>query len=141
MAAYAEGLNILRNADIGAQHRLDDAETAPLECPAFYRYDLDIPSLAEVWRRGSGIASWLLDMTATALQESPDLHEFSGRVPDSGEGRWTAIAATEEGAPAPVLVTALASRLGSRGLDHFVNQVLSAMRQQFGGHAEKPSGG
>jgi 6-phosphogluconate dehydrogenase len=140
MAAYAEGLNILRNADAGSREREADAETAPLENPEYYRYDIDIAAVAEVWRRGSVIASWLLDLTATALHESRDLREFSGRVSDSGEGRWTAIAAIEEGVPAPVLSTALFSRFGSRDLDHFANRVLSAMRKQFGGHAEKPAG-
>jgi len=140
MAAYAEGLNILRNANAGEVRHEEDAETAPLEHPEFYRYDIDIASVAEVWRRGSVIASWLLDLTAAALFESPDLKDFSGRVSDSGEGRWTAIAAIEEGVPAPVLSSALFSRFGSRDLDHFANQVLSAMRKQFGGHAEKPVG-
>jgi 6-phosphogluconate dehydrogenase len=140
MAAYAEGLNILRNADAGSRQREADAETAPLEQPEYYRYEIDIASVAEVWRRGSVIASWLLDLTASALYESPDLHEYSGRVSDSGEGRWTAIAAIEEGVPAPVLATALFSRFGSRDLDRFANQLLSAMRKQFGGHAEKPAG-
>jgi 6-phosphogluconate dehydrogenase len=140
MAAYAEGLNILRNADAGSREREADAETAPLENPEYYRYDIDVAAVAEVWRRGSVIASWLLDLTATALHESRDLREFSGRVSDSGEGRWTAIAAIEEGVPAPVLTTALFSRFGSRDLDHFANRVLSAMRKQFGGHAEKPAG-
>ncbi|MGN6167938.1 MAG: phosphogluconate dehydrogenase (NAD(+)-dependent, decarboxylating) [Solirubrobacteraceae bacterium] len=140
MAAYAEGLNILRNADAGGVKREADAETAPLEHPEYYRYDFDIASVAEVWRRGSVIASWLLDLGAAALFESPDLKEFSGHVSDSGEGRWTAIAAIEEGVPAPVLSTALFSRFGSRDLDHFANEVLSAMRKQFGGHAEKPVG-
>ena len=140
MASYAEGLNILRNADAGSVTRQEDAETAPLEHPEYYRYDIDIASVAEVWRRGSVIASWLLDLSAAALFESPDLKDFSGRVSDSGEGRWTAIAAIEEGVPAPVLSSALFSRFGSRDLDHFANQVLSAMRKQFGGHAEKPVG-
>jgi 6-phosphogluconate dehydrogenase len=140
MAAYAEGLNILRNAGIGHTSQQADAETAPMAHPEFYRYDIDIPAVAEVWRRGSVVSSWLLDLTAAALVESPDLHEFSGRVSDSGEGRWTAIAAIEEGVPAPVLLTALTSRFSSRGLDHFASQALSAMRQQFGGHAEKPAG-
>jgi 6-phosphogluconate dehydrogenase len=140
MAAYAEGLNILKNANAGKVERTADAETAPLEHPEYYRYDFDVASVAEVWRRGSVIASWLLDLTAAALRESPDLHEFSGRVSDSGEGRWTAVAAIEEGVPAPVLATALFSRFGSRDLDHFANQTLSAMRKQFGGHAEKPAG-
>ena len=140
MAAYAEGLNILRNAGIGSTIRQADAETAPMAHPEFYRYDLDVPAVAEVWRRGSVISSWLLDLTAAALVESPDLQDYSGRVSDSGEGRWTAIAAIEEGVPAPVLLTALTSRFSSRGLDQFASQTLSAMRQQFGGHAEKPAG-
>jgi 6-phosphogluconate dehydrogenase len=140
MAAYAEGLNILRNADAGTKEREADAETAPLEHPEYYQYGIDVASVAEVWRRGSVIASWLLDLTAIALVESPDLHEYSGRVSDSGEGRWTAIAAIEEGVPAQVLSAALYSRFGSRDLDQFANQVLSAMRKQFGGHAEKPAG-
>jgi len=140
MAAYAEGLNILRNANAGDRETDADAETAPLEDPENYRYEIDIASVAEVWRRGSVIASWLLDLTASALHESGDLHEFSGRVSDSGEGRWTAIAAIEEGVPAPVLSTALFSRFGSRDLDRFANQLLSAMRKQFGGHPEKPAG-
>jgi 6-phosphogluconate dehydrogenase len=138
MAAYAEGLNILRNADAGLHARTADAETAPLEHPEFYRYRVAVEDVAEVWRRGSVIQSWLLDLAATALFQSPDLEEFSGRVSDSGEGRWTAIAAVEEGVPAPTLASALFSRFGSRGLDSFANQVLSAMRQGFGGHAEKP---
>jgi 6-phosphogluconate dehydrogenase len=139
MAAYAEGLNILRNANIGKLAQESDAETAPLGHPEYYQYDFDIAAIAEVWRRGSVIASWLLDLTAAALVQSPDLHDYSGRVSDSGEGRWTAIAAIEEGVPAPVLLTALTSRFGSRGLDHFASQTLSAMRKQFGGHAEKPA--
>ncbi len=140
MAAYAEGLNILRNANAGSQQRESDAETAPMENPEYYRYDIDIASVAEVWRRGSVIASWLLDLTASALHASGDLSDYSGRVSDSGEGRWTAIAAIEEGVPAPVLSSALYSRFSSRDLDHFANQTLSAMRKQFGGHAEKPVG-
>jgi 6-phosphogluconate dehydrogenase len=139
MAAYAEGLNILRNADAGAGEREADAETAPLEHPEFYRYEIDIPAVAEVWRRGSVIGSWLLDLTAAALRSSPELADFAGRVSDSGEGRWTSIAAIEEGVPAPVLSTALYSRFASRGLDDFADKVLSAMRKQFGGHVEKPS--
>jgi 6-phosphogluconate dehydrogenase len=138
MAAYAEGLNILRHANAGNVTREADAETAPLEHPEDYPYDLDLPAVAEVWRRGSVIASWLLDLTAASLVESPTLEDFSGRVSDSGEGRWTAIAAVEEGVPAPVLLTALFSRFASRELDHFANQTLSAMRGQFGGHVEKP---
>jgi 6-phosphogluconate dehydrogenase len=139
MAAYAEGLNILHGADIGNEEREMDAETAPLDHPEFYRYEIDVPEVAEVWRRGSVIGSWLLDLTAAALRESPDLEGFAGRVSDSGEGRWTSIAAIDEGVPAPVLTTALYSRFASRDLDEFANKVLSAMRMQFGGHAEKPS--
>jgi 6-phosphogluconate dehydrogenase len=141
MASLAEGLNILRNADIGTRVQAGDAETAPLTNPEYYEYNFDIPDVAELWRRGSVIGSWLLDLTAIALNESPDLKEFSGRVSDSGEGRWTAIAAIDEGVPAPVLTTALQSRFASRSLDDFANQALSAMRKQFGGHAEQPSGG
>jgi 6-phosphogluconate dehydrogenase len=137
MAAYAEGLNILDNADAGQVKREADAETAPLEHPEYYQYDLDIPEVAEVWRRGSVIGSWLLDLTAAALVESPELKEFEGRVSDSGEGRWTSIAAIEEGVPAPVLTEALYSRFASRDLDDFADKALSAMRKQFGGHEEK----
>jgi 6-phosphogluconate dehydrogenase len=137
MAAYAEGLNILRNADIGKKVEAGDAETAPMEHPEFYRYDIDTADAAEVWRRGSVIASWLLDLTAEALHRSPDLTEFAGRVSDSGEGRWTSIAAIEEGVPAPVLSNALYSRFASRGLDDFADKALSAMRKGFGGHEEK----
>jgi 6-phosphogluconate dehydrogenase len=139
MAALAEGLNILRHANAGAVEREQDAETAPLEHPEFYRYDLDIPAIAEVWRRGSVVASWLLDLTAAALVASPDLEDLAGRVSDSGEGRWTAIAAIEEGVPADVLTAALTSRFSSRGEAEFANKMLSAMREQFGGHAEKPA--
>jgi 6-phosphogluconate dehydrogenase len=139
MAAYAEGLNILKNANAGKAEREADAETAPLEQPEYYQYDLDLPEVAEVWRRGSVIGSWLLDLTAAALRESPDLGEFAGRVSDSGEGRWTSIAAIDEGVPAPVLTTALYERFASRNLDDFADKVLSAMRRQFGGHDEKPS--
>jgi 6-phosphogluconate dehydrogenase len=139
MAAYAEGLNILKNANAGKVEREADAETAPLEHPQYYKYDLDIPAIAEVWRRGSVISSWLLDLIAAALEESPDLADFEGRVSDSGEGRWTSIAAIEEGVPAGVLTTALYERFASRDLDDFADKVLSAMRKQFGGHAEKPS--
>jgi 6-phosphogluconate dehydrogenase len=141
MAAYAEGLNILKNANVGTSHRQADAETAPMEQPEFYQYELDLKEVSEVWRRGSVITSWLLDLTAAALVQSPDLDDYSGRVSDSGEGRWTAVAAVEEGVPAPTLASALFSRFGSRDLDHFANQVLSAMRKGFGGHAEKPAGG
>jgi 6-phosphogluconate dehydrogenase len=139
MAAYAEGLNILKNANAGKVEREADAETAPLEHPEYYQYDLDIPEVAEVWRRGSVISSWLLDLTAASLQESRDLADFEGRVSDSGEGRWTSIAALEEGVPAGVLTTALYERFASRDLDDFADRVLSAMRKQFGGHEEKPS--
>jgi 6-phosphogluconate dehydrogenase len=139
MAAYAEGLNILRNANAGKVQREADAETAPMEQPEYYQYDIDIPEVAEVWRRGSVIGSWLLDLTAAALQESSDLSDFAGRVSDSGEGRWTSIAAIDEGVPAPVLTTALYERFSSRGLDDFGDKVLSAMRKQFGGHDEKAS--
>ncbi|HEX6586387.1 MAG TPA: decarboxylating 6-phosphogluconate dehydrogenase [Solirubrobacterales bacterium] len=138
MAAYAEGLNILKCANAGKVKREADAETAPLEHPEYYQYDLDIPEIAEVWRRGSVIGSWLLDLTAASLVGSPELSDFEGRVSDSGEGRWTSIAAIEEGVPAGVLTTALYERFSSRDLDDFANRVLSAMRKQFGGHEEKP---
>ncbi len=137
MAAYAEGLNVIANADMGKRQRDMDAETAPLEHPELYQYEIDTAEVAEVWRRGSVVGSWLLDLTATALHESPSLDEFAGRVSDSGEGRWTSIAAIEEGIPTPVLTTALYSRFASRGLDDFGNRLLSAMRKQFGGHDEK----
>ena len=139
MAAYAEGLNVLKNANAGKVSREADAETAPLDHPEYYQYDLDLPEVAEVWRRGSVVGSWLLDLTAAAMRESPGLEEFSGRVSDSGEGRWTAIAAIDEGVPTPVLTTALHERFYSRGLGDFGDKVLSAMRKQFGGHDEKPS--
>jgi 6-phosphogluconate dehydrogenase len=139
MAAYAEGLNILKHADAGKAQREQDAETAPLEQPEYYQYELDLPEVAEVWRRGSVIGSWLLDLTAAAMQESPDLSDFAGRVSDSGEGRWTSIAAIDEGVPAPVLTTALYERFYSRELGDFGDKVLSAMRKQFGGHDEKAS--
>jgi 6-phosphogluconate dehydrogenase len=139
MAAYAEGLNILDNANAGKVKREADAETAPLDHPEYYQYDLDLPEIAEVWRRGSVIGSWLLDLTAAAMRESADLAEFTGRVSDSGEGRWTSIAAIDEGVPAPVLTAALYERFSSRGLDDFADKVLSAMRKQFGGHDEKGS--
>src|SRR6187431_2751665 len=137
MAAYAEGLNIIANADIGKRQRAMDAETAPLERPELYQFEIDATEVAEVWRRGSVIGSWLLDLTAAALHDSPKLEEFAGRVSDSGEGRWTSIAAIEEGIPAPVLTAALYSRFGSRNMDDFANRLLSAMRKQFGGHDEK----
>ena len=137
MAAYAEGMNILKHANVGMKQRDNDAETTPLRDPKYYQFDLDLADIAEVWRRGSVIASWLLDLTAKALLDSPDLHEFAGRVSDSGEGRWTLQAAIDEGAPAPVLATALFERFNSRGEADFANQLLSAMRYQFGGHHEK----
>ena len=137
MAAYAEGLAILRKANAGAAGREHDAETAPLTHPEYYRYDLDTTEITEVWRRGSVVASWLLDLTATALLEDPDLAEFSGRVSDSGEGRWTVQAAIETGVPAHVLTASLFERFSSQGEADFADRVLSAMRKQFGGHAEK----
>jgi 6-phosphogluconate dehydrogenase len=138
MASYAEGLNILKNGNAGKVKREADAETAPLEQPEYYQYDIDIPEVAEVWRRGSVVGSWLLDLTAASLQESHDLSDFAGRVSDSGEGRWTSIAAIDEGVPSPVLTAALFERFYSRGLGDFGDRVLSAMRKQFGGHIEKP---
>jgi 6-phosphogluconate dehydrogenase len=138
MAAIAEGLNILHKANIGTTTETShDAETAPLANPEYYRYDLDLSEVAEVWRRGSVIGSWLVDLMAAALQQSADLDAFAGQVSDSGEGRWTAIAAIEEGVPAPVLAAALGSRFTSRKLDEFADKALSAMRKQFGGHDEK----
>ena len=137
MAAYAEGLNVIAKADAGTRQRQQDAETAPLENPEWYRYEIDTAEVAEVWRRGSVVASWLLDLAASALHASPDLDDFAGRVSDSGEGRWTSLAAIEEGVPAPVLTTALYSRFSSRGLDDFADRLLSAMRKEFGGHDEK----
>jgi 6-phosphogluconate dehydrogenase len=140
MAAYAEGLNVIANADAGRREREADAETSPLEHPEHYQYDINTAEVAEVWRRGSVVGSWLLDLTAAALLASPTLEDFAGRVSDSGEGRWTSIAAIEEGVPVPVLTTALYSRFGSRGLDDFADRLLSAMRKEFGGHDEKPAG-
>jgi 6-phosphogluconate dehydrogenase len=137
MAAYAEGLNILHRANIGKQQRSVDAETAPLRHPEYYQYDFNLADIAEVWRRGSVIASWLLDLTARALLESPHLREYAGRVSDSGEGRWTIMAAVDEAVPAPVLSSALYARFESRGEAEFANRVLSAMRHQFGGHLER----
>jgi len=137
MAAFAEGLNILHRAGIGHEEHAVDAETAPLREPALYQYDLDVAEIAELWRRGSVVGSWLLDLTAATLARSPQLEEFSGRVSDSGEGRWTAHAAIDEGVPAPVLTAALFSRFASRDEDEFANKVLSAMRFAFGGHLEK----
>jgi 6-phosphogluconate dehydrogenase len=140
MAAYAEGLNILHHANSGSVTREADAETAPLDQPELYRYDIDVAAVAEVWRRGSVVASWLLDLTAAALSDSPGLDDYAGRVSDSGEGRWTSIAAIDTGTPAPVLTAALFDRFSSRGEGEFAHRVLSAMRHQFGGHVEKPAG-
>lgn len=137
MAAYAEGLNILKHADAGSVTKDADAETAPLASPEFYQYHFDIPAIAEVWRRGSVVSSWLLDLTAHALAADPELTDFAGRVSDSGEGRWTAIAAIEEGVPAPVLTAALQDRFASQGAGAYAHQILSAMRAGFGGHREK----
>jgi 6-phosphogluconate dehydrogenase len=137
MAAYAEGLSILRAANVGKRQHDVDAETTPLRDPDHYAYDLDLPDIAEVWRRGSVIASWLLDLTATALVADPALAKFAGRVSDSGEGRWTIKAAIDEAVPAPVLTTALYERFSSRGEAEFQNRLLSAMRYEFGGHLEK----
>ena len=136
MAAYAEGLNVLHHANAGSKERAADAETAPLADPSLYRYDIDVPAVAELWRRGSVVESWLLDLTAQELARDPGLEGFSGRVSDSGEGRWTVQAAVDEGVPAPVLSAALFSRFASRGNDDYANKVLSAMRKGFGGHAE-----
>jgi 6-phosphogluconate dehydrogenase len=136
MAAFAEGFNILHHANVGSQDRAHDAETAPLADPEMYRYDLDVAAIAELWRRGSVVASWLLDLTAEALHDSPSLEGFAGHVADSGEGRWTAIAAIEEGVPADVLTAALFARFSSRGQADMANRLLSAMRQRFGGHVE-----
>jgi 6-phosphogluconate dehydrogenase len=140
MAAYAEGLGILAAANVGNRTHEVDAETTPLRDPEHYQYDLNLPDIAEVWRRGSVIASWLLDLTATALLDDPALAKFAGRVSDSGEGRWTIKAAIDEAVPAPVLTAALHERFASRGEADFQNKLLSAMRYQFGGHLEKPAG-
>jgi 6-phosphogluconate dehydrogenase len=137
MAAYAEGLGILRGANIGKQTHEIDAETTPLRDPEYYQYDLNLPDITELWRRGSVVASWLLDLTAKALIEDPGLAKFAGRVSDSGEGRWTIHAAVDEAVPAPVLTSALYARFNSRGEADFQNKLLSAMRYQFGGHVEK----
>ena len=138
MAAYAEGLNILERAGAGKAGREVDAETAPLRDPQYYQYDFEVADIAEVWRRGSVVASWLLDLTAEALVKSPTLEDFSGRVSDSGEGRWTVLAAVDVGAPANVLSAALFERFASRGEGDFADMLLSALRKEFGGHAEKP---
>jgi 6-phosphogluconate dehydrogenase len=139
MAAYAEGMAILDNADVGSREQAHDAETTPLHDSRFYRYAIDTAEVAEVWRRGSVVASWLLDLTAAALREDPGLEDFSGRVSDSGEGRWTVMAAVDEGVPAHVLSAALLERFASRGEGDFGNRLLSAMRKQFGGHQERPA--
>jgi 6-phosphogluconate dehydrogenase len=140
MAAYAEGFNVLHHANIGKSEAAADAETTPLRDPEGYQYDFDLPQVAELWRRGTVIASWLLDLTAHALHQSPGLEEFSGRVSDSGEGRWTVLAAVEEGAPAGVLSTALYGRFSSRREDDYGDKLISAMRKEFGGHVERPTG-
>jgi 6-phosphogluconate dehydrogenase len=137
MAAYAEGLNILKHANVGKQHHETDAETTPLRNPEHYQYDFNLADVAEVWRRGSVVASWLLDLTAISLLQEPTLEKFSGRVSDSGEGRWTILAGIESGAPAPVLTESLYERFSSRGEADFASKILSAMRFQFGGHIEK----
>ena len=139
MQAYAEGLNILRHANVGDAEHEADAETTPLRDPERYRYELDLAAITEVWRRGRVVASWLLDLTAAALADSPELENYAGRVSDSGEGRWTILAAIDEAVPAPVLSAALYERFGSRGEAEFANRVLSAMRHAFGGHLEKTS--
>ncbi len=140
MAAYAEGLGVLRDANAGKQHNTVDAETTPLRNPEHYQYDLNLRDITEVWRRGSVIASWLLDLTAASLAKDPALSEFAGRVSDSGEGRWTIKAAIDEGVPVPVLSAALYERFSSRGEADYQDKLLSAMRYQFGGHLEKPAG-
>jgi 6-phosphogluconate dehydrogenase len=137
MQAYAEGLNVIRNANIGKKSHEKDAETTPLRDPQYFQYEMNVADIAEVWRRGSVVASWLLDLTAQALAESPNLEDFSGKVSDSGEGRWTVLAAVEEGVPTHVLSASLYSRFDSRGNADFQNKVLSAMRKMFGGHHEK----
>jgi 6-phosphogluconate dehydrogenase len=139
MAAYAEGLNVLHSANVGKQKGEVDAETTPLRDPEHYQYDFNLPDVAEVWRRGSVIASWLLDLTASALATDPQLAKFAGRVSDSGEGRWTIKAGIDEAVPTPVLTTALYERFSSRGLADFADKLLSAMRYEFGGHLEKPA--
>jgi 6-phosphogluconate dehydrogenase len=139
IAAIAEGLSIIEHADVGRRKRSADAETAPLREPEAYQYEIDVGEVAEVWRRGSVVGSWLVDLTADALARSPKLDEFTGRVSDSGEGRWTVLAAVDEGVPAAVITTALTDRFQSRGLGEFADRVLSAMRSEFGGHAEKRS--
>ncbi|MEJ2069991.1 MAG: decarboxylating 6-phosphogluconate dehydrogenase [Syntrophobacterales bacterium] len=141
MAAIAEGLNIIKNANVGNRQAEVDAETTPLRHPELYKYEFNLPDVAEVWRRGSVIGAWLLDLTASALHKNPDLAKFAGRVSDSGEGRWTLQAAIDEGVPSPVISSALFTRFGSRGMDDFADKILSAMRFEFGGHEEKKAGG
>jgi 6-phosphogluconate dehydrogenase len=141
MAAFAEGLNIIHNANVGKQKHEVDAETTPLRHPELYQYDINVSEVAEVWRRGSVVGSWLLDLTAQALRANPDLSEYAGRVSDSGEGRWTVQAAVDEGVPAPVISAALFNRFASRGNAEFADRLLSAMRFEFGGHKEKPANG
>jgi 6-phosphogluconate dehydrogenase len=141
MAALAEGLNIIKNSNAGKRKRQIDAETTPLRHPEHYQYDINLKDVAEVWRRGSVVGSWLLDLTATALRENPDLSNFQGRVSDSGEGRWTLEAAIDEGVPAPVISAALYARFSSRGDEEYADRLLSAMRYEFGGHLEKAKGG
>ncbi len=140
MAAYAEGMNILRHASIGLAKQVADAETTPLRSPEYYRYQIEVDQVAEVWRRGSVVGSWLLDLTASALRSDPNLGKFTGRVSDSGEGRWTLQAAIDEGVPAPVLSAALFGRFESRGAAEYADKLMSAMRLEFGGHHEKPTG-
>jgi 6-phosphogluconate dehydrogenase len=140
MAAYAEGLNIIRSANVGKQTHAIDAETTPLRDPEHYQFDFNLTDVTEVWRRGSVIASWLLDLTATALAGDPQLAKFAGRVSDSGEGRWTIKASIDEAVPSPVLTTALYERFSSRGEADFADKLLSAMRYEFGGHLEKAAG-
>ena len=141
MAAIAEGLSIIEHANVGqAKMRAADAETTPLRDPQYYQYDINVADVAEVWRRGSVISSWLIDLTADALARSPQLDDFAGHVSDSGEGRWTVMAAIEEGVPAAVITAALYERFESRGLGEFGHKLLSALRSEFGGHAEKPGG-
>jgi 6-phosphogluconate dehydrogenase len=137
MAAIAEGLSIIKHANAGMEEQITDAETTPLTDPEAYQFDINVAEVAEVWRRGSVVSSWLVDLTAAALAESPGLSEFAGHVSDSGEGRWTVLAAVEEGVPAPVITASLFQRFESRGLGEFTGRLLSAMRSQFGGHAEK----
>jgi 6-phosphogluconate dehydrogenase len=141
MAALAKGLNIIRNANSGKQHREIDAETTPLRHPEHYQYDINLKDVAEVWRRGSVVGSWLLDLTAAALRQNPDLSNFERRVSDSGEGRWTVQAAIDQGIPAPVISAALYARFSSRGGDEYTERLLSAMRYEFGGHLEKTNSG